>query len=207
MHDEVYDQANEAANISRENTPSASSPSDAYANLTLDGEPMAADSDTNARTTDHRPPPRAASPAKRLHSDMDSSHNNMDQDAHARQSSPRPTKPLPPPQRSLRTTSVEMADAASNASSDSKSASNQTSADLPSLDEQVNKVLELSRKPLQDRQVGFIVANSWLERVWARTPQYADKQREFSKSAAEGEIGPVDNSNLVGAGAYRHVYI
>lgn len=219
MHDEVFEATQESSTTQKDTATSASSPSEAYANLTLDGEPMA-DAD-RTRTTELRPHPRASSPAKRLHSDMDDGNMDVDGPASARrgsgQSSPRNTKPLPAAsQRSLRGTSVEMVDAASNggsaASSDSTSASNTESAatsvsitpttDMPSLEEQVNKVLSLSQKQLQDRQVGYVVSQKWLERVWARTPQYAGKQREFSKSATEGDIGPVDNSDLVDRGVW-----
>ncbi|CAI6337619.1 unnamed protein product [Periconia digitata] len=209
MHDEVHDAAQDANQTrSRESSAAASSPSEAYAHLTL-GESMAPEPDQ----TQHKPHPRSSSPAKRPHSDMDDGPMDIDPQSSARrnsgQSSPRATKSVPTPQRSLRATSVEMADATSNGSSDSNSAfasnvesaatsvSATPAADLPSLEEQVNKVLALSRKQLKDGQVGYIVSHSWLERVWARTPQYADKQREFSKSASEGEIGPVDNYNLV----------
>jgi ubiquitin carboxyl-terminal hydrolase 4/11/15 len=222
MHDEVFEATHESGIVSRESATAASSPSEAYASMTLDGEPMS-DAD-RTRTTEHRPHPRASSPAKRPHSDVDDSRMDVDGPPTTRrgsgQSSPRATKPLPAaPQRSLRATSVEMVDAASNggsaASSDSNSASNADSTatsvsatpatNIPNLEEQVDKVLAISRKPLQDRQVGYVVSQKWLERVWARTPQYAGKQLEFSKSATEGEIGPVDNSDLVDTGACLYV--
>lgn len=218
MHDEVFEATQESGTSSRDSATAASSPSEAYANLTLDSADMA-DAE-RPRTAEHRPHPRASSPAKRPHSDMDDTGNmDLDTPTSARrgsgQSSPRATKLLPAAS-TLRATSVEMADASSNgasaASSESASVSNAEStatsvsitqlADKPSLEEQVTKVLALSRNPLQDRQVGYIVSQKWLERVWARTPQYASKQREFSKSATEGEIGPVDNSDLVDTGVY-----
>ena len=214
MHDEVAEASYESGAASRDSPTAASSPSEAYANMTLDGEPTS-DADRTA-ASEHRPTPRASSPAKRPHSDMDDGRMDVDGPSSARrgsgQSSPRATKPLPAvAQRSLRATSIEMVDAASTggsaASSDSNAASNVGSsatsvsntpaANTPSLEEQVDKVLAISRKPLQDRQVGYVVSQRWLERVWARTPQYAGKQREFSKSATEGDIGPVDNSDLI----------
>lgn len=216
MKSEILDAANEPSTASTRDTPPAvSSPSEAYANMTLDGD-HDADHD---RTVEQRPQPRASSPAKRLHSDIDDSSMDVDGTAPVRrgsgQSSPLAAKPPPAASaRSLRSTSVEMADIASNgasaASSDSTLASNADSAatsvsntpaaDVPSLNEQVDKVLALTRKPLQDRQVGYVVSQKWLQRVWARTPQYADKQHEFSKSALEGDIGAVDNSDLVDTG-------
>ena len=230
MKNEVLDATLDASTTAaREPPPSVSSPSEAYANMTLD-----ADHDLDAsRPAEQRSQMRASSPAKRLHSDMDDGATmDIDGAASTRRGSG-PTSPLaskqPPPApaaRSLRSTSVEMADLPSNGasvtSSDSTSTSNADSAatsisntpaaDVPSLDDQVNKVLTLSRKPLQDLQVGYVVSQKWLQRVWARTAQYADKQHEFSKSALEGEIGPVDNSDLVDTGesAYgrpKHVLI
>jgi len=219
MHGEVREASQESASVPRDLIAGGSSPSEAYANMTLDGE--AAPDAERIRPTDHRPHPRASSPAKRLHSDMDGGKTDPGASASNRrgsgQSSPLATKPpAAPAMRSLRSTSVDMVDITSNggsaASSGSTTASNQDSAatslsttpaaHIPSLDEQVNKVLALSRKPLQDRQVGYVVSHKWLERVWARTPQYADKQREFSKNALEGDIGPVDNSDLVDAGVW-----
>ncbi|KAF1972356.1 UCH-domain-containing protein [Bimuria novae-zelandiae CBS 107.79] len=202
----------------RDTTPAVSSPSEAYANMTLDSD---ADADTDRnRSAEQRSQLRASSPAKRLHSDMDGSSMDVDGAAPARrssgQSSPLASKQPPAPStRTLRSTSVEMADVTSNgasaASSDSTSASNGDStatsvsttpaADLPSLDDQVNKVLALARKPLQDLQVGYVVSHKWLQRVWARTAQYAEKQHEFSKFALEGDIGPVDNSDLIDTAA------
>ncbi|KAF2448699.1 UCH-domain-containing protein [Karstenula rhodostoma CBS 690.94] len=216
MKSEILDAVNEPSTSTRDTPPTVSSPSEAYANMTLDGEH---DADCN-RSADQRPPPRASSPAKRLHSDMDDGSMDVDSAAPARrgsgQSSPLAAKPPPAASaRSLRSTSVEMADIASNgasaASSDSTLASNADSvatsvsntppADAPTLNDQVDKVLALSRKALQDRQVGYVVSQKWLQRVWARTPQYADKQHEFNKSALEGEIGAVDNSDLVDTAA------
>lgn len=217
MHDEVYEAAQDSTVASRDSVTAASSPSEAYANLSLDGEPMA-DAD-RARSAEHRPHPRASSPAKRPHSDMDDA-GNMDVDTSSApsarrgsgQSSPRATKSLPAAaQRSLRATSVDMADAASTggsagstdstllsgAESSATSLSIAPCSDMPSLEIQVTKVLALVNNTLQDRQVGYIVSQKWLERVWARTSQYIGKQREFSKEATEGEIGPVDNSDLV----------
>jgi ubiquitin carboxyl-terminal hydrolase 4/11/15 len=218
MHDEILEAAHESGAAAARDFPSAaSSPSEAYANMTLDGEPMS-DAD-RTRAPEHRPHPRASSPAKRPHSDVDDGKMDVDGPSSARrgsgQSSPRSTKPLSSAaQRPLRATSIEMTDAVSNGgsavSSDSNAASNVNSsatsvsgtpaATAPSLEDQVDKVLAISRKGLQDRQVGYVVSQKWLERVWARTPQYAAKQREFSKSATEGDIGPIDNSDLVDTG-------
>lgn len=68
--------------------------------------------------------------------------------------------------------------------------------DIPPIDEQVEKVISLALQPLKDKQKGYLVSNKWLNRVRSRasTSVAGDK---VDKTAAEGEIGPVDNSDLV----------
>jgi ubiquitin carboxyl-terminal hydrolase 4/11/15 len=102
--------------------------------------------------------------------------------------------------------------ATSEASSDATSASNaesaatsitargiapQSSKDAPSLDEQVAKVMALTAKPLSDGQEGYVISERWLARVFARTSDNKNKPELFDKTALEGEIGPVDNSDVV----------
>jgi ubiquitin carboxyl-terminal hydrolase 4/11/15 len=159
LHDEVLPET-DAGSTSRDYN-GASSPSEAYAHLTLDSRA-----------------PRSSSPAKRPHSDMaDDMADDMDLDG--------PSKSPPgESQRSTRATSVDMVD-----------------ADLPSLDQQVAKVMSMASAPLQERQEGYIVSHKWLARVWARTSEYSDRPQEFSKEATQGPIGPVDNSGLVDADA------
>ncbi|KAH6625711.1 hypothetical protein C7974DRAFT_361139 [Boeremia exigua] len=186
----------------------ASSPSEAYANLSLesaDGSMTDSSERTRVPSSDNgqRPAHRASSPAKRLHSDMDDA-SSMDVDSPAaanprrgsNQSSPRPTKPLPAAtalQRSARATSVEMADA----SSDSDRPESASPADLPSLDDQVAAVMNMMSGELQEGQEGYVVSEAWLERVFARTSEGKNNPKEYSKEATEGPIGPVDNSRLV----------
>lgn len=64
----------------------------------------------------------------------------------------------------------------------------------PSFDDQVARVTCFMMQPLREGQKGFVVSMSWLKRVLARSSTHADK---VDKAAAEGEIGPVDNSDLV----------
>lgn len=180
----------------------ASSPSEAYANLTLESADSSM-TDSSERTRvgsadqGQQPPThRASSPAKRLHSDMDDAGNmDLDPTNPSRQasgrSSPRPTKPLPTAntqQRSARANSVEMADAGSDA---------EPPASMPSFDEQVSTVMAMMSGELQEGQEGYVVAEAWLERVFARTTEGKGRPKEFSKEAAEGPVGPVDNSGLV----------
>lgn len=68
--------------------------------------------------------------------------------------------------------------------------------DAPPIDEQVAKVTELSLQPLNEKQKGYVISSAWLNRVLARSSQgpHGDK---VDKTAAEGDIGPVDNSDIV----------
>lgn len=70
-----------------------------------------------------------------------------------------------------------------------------SSADIPTIDEQVAKVSLLARKPLQDKGKGYAVSARWLNRVRARSSVVAEAVKT-DKAATEGEIGPVDNSDL-----------
>jgi len=71
--------------------------------------------------------------------------------------------------------------------------------DLPSLDEQVRKITEITNTSEQkDGAKGYAVAISWLNRVVSRT---TEKLHEgFPKELREGDIGPVDNSSIVANG-------
>lgn len=70
------------------------------------------------------------------------------------------------------------------------------SHDAPSIDEQVAKVMELSLQPPKEKQKGYVVSSAWLNRVLARSTRRPPGDR-VDKTAAEGEIGPVDNSDIV----------
>lgn len=177
MHDEVFDKAPETPHTARDNT-AGSSPSEAYAHLTLDSD------------TDHHPrpehklkaPPRSSSPAKRLHSEMD-------QDGQ-------------PPKRQTRDTSVDMLDAPPQASSPlstTETLAEEAAVPALSLQQQAERVTQIHNRPFVDGQDGFVVSNKWLQRVFARIPEYAHRENEFDKEALEGPIGPVDNSDLIDA--------
>ncbi|KAL4920100.1 hypothetical protein BDW62DRAFT_177609 [Aspergillus aurantiobrunneus] len=64
----------------------------------------------------------------------------------------------------------------------------------PSYDDQVARVTCTTMQPLQEGQKGYVVSMSWLKRVLARSSTHTEN---IDKSAAEGEIGPVDNSDIV----------
>ncbi|EZF61236.1 sorting nexin-41 [Trichophyton rubrum D6] len=68
--------------------------------------------------------------------------------------------------------------------------------DNPSIDEQVAQVMQLMQQSPIDKQKGYIVSGTWLKRVLSRSSTHP-RPDKADKLAAEGEIGPVDNSDLV----------
>ncbi|KAL5113196.1 hypothetical protein ACEQ8H_008934 [Pleosporales sp. CAS-2024a] len=177
LHDEVLADS-DAGSTLRDHSPGATSPSEAYAGLTLGDAPMADD--------DAQPPrraPRSSSPAKRLHSDMDMADDTMDLDPHACEPA-EPTLPAEPPEPPEPPAAAAAAAAA-----------------LPTLDEQVTQVMTMMQTPLLERQEGYIISEKWLERVWARTSENSGRPQDFTKEATQGPIGPVDNAGLVDAHA------
>ncbi|PWY74367.1 UCH-domain-containing protein [Aspergillus heteromorphus CBS 117.55] len=68
------------------------------------------------------------------------------------------------------------------------------SAEQPSYDDQVAQVTRFMMQPVEEMQKGYVVSTSWLKRVYSRSATHADKA---DKAAMEGEIGPVDNSDIV----------
>jgi hypothetical protein len=72
--------------------------------------------------------------------------------------------------------------------------------DIPSIEEQVGTVQALTMKPLEKGQKGYIVSYAWLRKVMARSSDRDEKDPKFDKIDLDGEIGPVDNSDIVLAG-------
>lgn len=73
-------------------------------------------------------------------------------------------------------------------------------AHRPSYDEQYELAMPLvSAKNEKEGDVGYIVSNRWLERVLIRTSNPPDG---VDKTAAEGEVGPVDNAAILLSGTF-----
>jgi ubiquitin carboxyl-terminal hydrolase 4/11/15 len=73
--------------------------------------------------------------------------------------------------------------------------------DKVSLDDQVHMVHnEINTATSADGQVGYVVSRTWLGRVVARS-KYSEEMGPFDKACLEGEIGPVDNADIIDAGA------
>ena len=88
----------------------------------------------------------------------------------------------------------------------SSASSMPTSADIPTIDDQINQVQRLVQQgSMREGQKGYVVATKWLNRVLARGTDGSGSEK-YGKEAREGAIGPVDNTgiNLV---ADRNEYV
>ena len=71
-----------------------------------------------------------------------------------------------------------------------------TSADVPTIDDQISQVQQLAQQSsMREGQKGYIVATKWLSRVLARGTDGAGSEK-YGKEAREGVIGPVDNTGI-----------
>jgi ubiquitin carboxyl-terminal hydrolase 4/11 len=68
-----------------------------------------------------------------------------------------------------------------------------TTALPPPVDEQIAQVTHLLQKECQEGQKGFVISAKWFQKVQARGSLYVDVK---DKSATEGDVGPVDNSDI-----------
>lgn len=80
-----------------------------------------------------------------------------------------------------------------NSRGSSTSTTMTTTTRSPSIDEQVKQITELVQAVPTDGQKGYVVASAWLKRVQARS---STPPKPVEKSATEGDIGPVDNSDI-----------
>lgn len=92
-------------------------------------------------------------------------------------------------------TSSTSSSTCSQEASGASPSSSTTTGDIPSIDEQIEQVLQLAHKPLQQGQKGFIISKKWLSRVLSRGSS-TEKGEKFEKEAREGVIGPVDNTGI-----------
>ncbi|KAF2715927.1 UCH-domain-containing protein [Polychaeton citri CBS 116435] len=72
----------------------------------------------------------------------------------------------------------------------------------PTYDDQVRHVEQVLQKPLDEGQRGVILSYKWMNRVLARTTE-GQKDSKLPKDAREGEVGPIDNLDLVPEGAFE----
>ncbi|KAL4897954.1 hypothetical protein BDV59DRAFT_190716 [Aspergillus ambiguus] len=83
--------------------------------------------------------------------------------------------------------------AATTTRTESKSQAS-TAAEVPSYDDQVAQVTRHMMLPIKENQKGYVVSMAWLKRVMSRSSTHAN---QGDKTATEGDVGPVDNSDLV----------
>ncbi|KAI5297610.1 hypothetical protein KEM56_004680, partial [Ascosphaera pollenicola] len=68
---------------------------------------------------------------------------------------------------------------------------------LPSLDVQIQQVMDYLQRPIAEGQKGYLVSSAWLNRVLARCNDKSYlANKTVAKDATEGEIGQIDNSDL-----------
>ncbi|CRG83397.1 ubiquitin carboxyl-terminal hydrolase 4/11/15 [Talaromyces islandicus] len=120
--------------------------------------------------------------------DMIASEGDANTTAVAAAASPNNSDPVYPTPSSMATYA--------NSSSTKDAPAPDKHAELPSIDEQVMRVLELAQKFPEDKQKGYVLSYNWLNRVLARSTQEPGS-KPVDKKFAEGDIGPVDNSDLV----------
>ena len=94
------------------------------------------------------------------------------------------------PQSGASTTSTNNCDASS-----APPRSGASVPEIPSIDDQIARVMGLTNRPLQEGQKGFVISYRWLSRVLARGSD-PNLVARFGKEAAEGPIEPVDNSGI-----------
>lgn len=152
---------------------------------------------------------RPSSPAKRSASELDGYAIDTSQDNNGPGNvSPRQSKPSsllsqsqiasPLPNRSKH---LPMDIDQHGSTSTSKKPPGPIDGERPSVDEQVRQVLPM----IQDLEMveglrAYIVPMTWLNKIRSRTSEGL-KSAQFSKEAREGEIGPVDTSELVPSSA------
>ncbi|KAI9840768.1 MAG: CSN-associated deubiquitinating enzyme Ubp12, partial [Thelocarpon superellum] len=185
----------------------ASSPSAAYAGLSLDPEPAGDMSITDsADGAPDDPHGDAARPAATLALSPTRSRvkNAGPDDFPQRSSSPAVKRPASDLEDGAGAeldeaeVSTHVTDQPSATPGSARSAAVET-AGMPSVDEQIAQVTALSLKAPQDGQKGYLVATKWLERVKSRASG-SRTGGKIDKDAIDGGIGPVDNTELVAPG-------
>lgn len=84
-----------------------------------------------------------------------------------------------------------------------KVSSGESANNAPSIDEQVQQVLQLKEsEPLDEGTRGYIVSGKWFRKVLSRTSD-GMKNSAFTKEEREGPIGPVSNLDIVIEGGFK----
>lgn len=84
---------------------------------------------------------------------------------------------------------------------DGDRAINIAQAEPPTFDEQVQKIKDLTLgMQLKEGLRGFVVSNTWFNRIVSRTT--LGKHKNYPKTLREGEVGPIDNTDLLPNGRF-----
>jgi ubiquitin carboxyl-terminal hydrolase 4/11/15 len=157
---------------------------------------------------------RSSSPAKRRADEMDDynpadAHDTMDVDPS--------TSPDAQPKSNSIKDSIEHRDgesgppsratashqASTAAGLDHTSTDEPGNASIPSLEDQVQLVVQETLRELREEGFpGYVVSRKWLGRVISRT-KFDEEMGPFDKTCREGEIGPVDNSDILLDGMFH----
>jgi len=78
--------------------------------------------------------------------------------------------------------------------------------DLVELDARVDEVMKLMTTTIEAEEKGYLVSYRWLDRVFAKS-QKTQSLRQYQKSDVEAKIGPIDNSDIVVAGAFTNSHL
>lgn len=208
----------------------ASSPSAAYAGLSIEGERGADPSGSDIRRGSLEPteqdtrrqspllpfshrsimggaadlPQRSSSPLKRRASDLEAEVLSSQQDdvdmIQVPVGSSESVDAIANFSRPKRAQSIDMLkedEGETDSPTTQDSASGKAEDDIPDIDAQISTVTTLCQAALQhqlkDGDKVWLVSRTWLNRVIAR----GSEARKTSKMEPEGEIGPVDNSDII----------
>ena len=213
-----------------DNISAASSPSAAYAGLSLGegdrkgdslGQRQGSAAPTESFARDNSPknlfthraimegaenlPKRASSPLKRPASELDSEEPSSQREdvdmitvaSSAASDAPKPTSPLSQRQRARSVNMLEEQSQTSTKVETNPARSFSPSNQVPDIDTQIKTVQSLleafGQKAPNEGDKAYLVSRRWLERVISR----GTEARQHNKEEPQGEIGPIDNSDIV----------
>ncbi|CAK3881100.1 Ubiquitin carboxyl-terminal hydrolase 12 [Lecanosticta acicola] len=74
------------------------------------------------------------------------------------------------------------------------------------IDKQVAKVREMDARKTDEGSRGVVISNKWLQRVLSRSTE-GRGNNDYPKEAREGNVGPLDNSDIVSKGAFNGPFL
>lgn len=138
--------------------------------------------------------PRSVSPAKRSADTMDGAEGTKQEEANGNTTVPNAQDTVMPRASASNKSQIDDAPPPYSAHDADRLAP-------PSYDEQYERVFQLMQAPVEEGEKGFVVSMRWLGRVIARATE-GRNGGDHGKEALEGDVGPVDNSDIVPQGAF-----